>query len=298
MCGWAEGISSNSTSGWRSTRARPFVKLASVAVQADAIVAPTLITVPFSHYCEKARWALDHAGVAYSEDRHLPLFHWFATFRAGGGRTVPVLVSDEGVLADSTDILRWADRRSVAADRLLPVDARMRGACDMLEDELDESFGPAVRRLGYSYAFASRRLLLALGERADPSVWEQRAFRLGLPLTRAFMMHALGVDETRVAASRELVLRTFDRMAELLRDGRPYLLGDAFSAADLTFAALGAPMVAPVEHPFTFPRNEFPETAHAMWREMSAHPAGALIVRLYAEHRYRRDRLVLGVPAV
>ena len=32
---------------------------------------PTLITIPISHYCEKARWALDRAGVAYRERAHL-----------------------------------------------------------------------------------------------------------------------------------------------------------------------------------------------------------------------------------
>src|SRR5438270_1541709 len=70
-----------------------------------------LITIPISHYCEKARWALDRAGVAYREEPHLPLFHYTGTFRAGGGRTVPVLVTDDGVLADSTDIVAWADAR-------------------------------------------------------------------------------------------------------------------------------------------------------------------------------------------
>ena len=34
-------------------------------------------------------------------------------------------------------------------------------------------------------------------------------------------------------------------MAEMLADGRPFLLGDRFTAADLTFAALAAPVVLP-----------------------------------------------------
>lgn len=27
-----------------------------------------LLTIPISHYCEKARWALEHAGIPYRED--------------------------------------------------------------------------------------------------------------------------------------------------------------------------------------------------------------------------------------
>ena len=32
---------------------------------------------------------------------------------------------------------------------------------------------------------------------------------------------------------------------DLLADGRPYICGRRFTAADVTFAALGGPMVAP-----------------------------------------------------
>ena len=30
-----------------------------------------LITIPISHYCEKARWALDRAALAFREERHV-----------------------------------------------------------------------------------------------------------------------------------------------------------------------------------------------------------------------------------
>mgnify|MGYP001462179660 CR=1 FL=1 len=60
-----------------------------------------LITIGFSHFCEKARWALDRTALEYSEDDHVPLFHWRASFGAGGTRTVPVLVTPGRVLKDS-----------------------------------------------------------------------------------------------------------------------------------------------------------------------------------------------------
>jgi len=37
-----------------------------------------LITIPMSHYCEKARWALSHAGVDFVEEAHLQVFHYAA----------------------------------------------------------------------------------------------------------------------------------------------------------------------------------------------------------------------------
>ncbi len=61
-----------------------------------------LVTIPISHFCEKARWALDRAGVEYVEHPHLQPVHVVAARLAGGGRTVPVLVTDEGeVLGES-----------------------------------------------------------------------------------------------------------------------------------------------------------------------------------------------------
>src|SRR3954447_17471412 len=76
---------------------------------------PVLVTIPISHYCEKARWALDRAGVAYVERRHLPALHRVAVRRAGGRLTAPVLVCPEGrVVCESADIVAWADARAVS----------------------------------------------------------------------------------------------------------------------------------------------------------------------------------------
>jgi glutathione S-transferase len=70
---------------------------------------PTLVTIPFSHFCEKARWALDHARVDYQEEGHVPLLHRRAVARLSGrAGSVPVLVLDgDGVLDDSPLIVRW-----------------------------------------------------------------------------------------------------------------------------------------------------------------------------------------------
>src|SRR5262245_37799596 len=102
-------------------------------------MATRLITIPFSHYCEKARWALDRVGATYVEDGHLPLFHYVPVRRAGGHRTVPVLVHDGALIGDSTDIIAWADAR--APGSLLPADPVERAAALALEDDFDRQLG-------------------------------------------------------------------------------------------------------------------------------------------------------------
>ncbi|MBM4280380.1 MAG: hypothetical protein FJ137_06330 [Deltaproteobacteria bacterium] len=88
-----------------------------------------LLTILFSHHCEKARWGLDRRGVAYVEEAHLPILHVRAT-RSAGGRSTPLLIVDDGPpLTDSTDVLHHADAANTRGEPLFPDDdARARGS--------------------------------------------------------------------------------------------------------------------------------------------------------------------------
>lgn len=69
-----------------------------------------LITIPPSHYCEKARWALETVGADFREERHPPLLHLRSVRAAGGRRSTPVLRGRGVVVTDSTDILEHLQR--------------------------------------------------------------------------------------------------------------------------------------------------------------------------------------------
>jgi hypothetical protein len=47
----------------RAETSEPLEREADAGVAVGDAVVGVLITFPMSHYCEKARWALDHAGV-------------------------------------------------------------------------------------------------------------------------------------------------------------------------------------------------------------------------------------------
>ena len=70
-----------------------------------------LITIPISHFCEKARWALDRAGLEYDEERHVQGVHRFVARGAGGSGTVPVLIAAEGVFSESRTSCAGPTRR-------------------------------------------------------------------------------------------------------------------------------------------------------------------------------------------
>ena len=100
-----------------------------------------LLTIPISHFCEKARWALERAGIDYVEERHVQGIHRIVARRAGGGTTMPVLVTDEGVFAESEDILRYAD------DSTQSITVRFRDWCQpQSTPEHHTAIGPLSQR--------------------------------------------------------------------------------------------------------------------------------------------------------
>ena len=95
-----------------------------------------LITIPMSHYCEKARWGLSHAGVSFVEDAHLQVFHYAAVRRYDSRGMVPVLVTGREAVCDSTEILQFLDRDLPEACKLYP--ANRRQEIEALEEHFDE----------------------------------------------------------------------------------------------------------------------------------------------------------------
>jgi glutathione S-transferase len=245
-----------------------------------------LVTIPFSHYCEKARWALDRAGVDYVEQGHVPGFHRLAVKRAKSRKTsVPVLVADGATLDDSSDILAWADGKAPAGRELYPRDDAARREVLALEEHLDEELGPHIRRVMYFHLLPRPGLTLGLMDQRTPG-WQRGILRVMFPLLRAGMRRFMDIDARTADESRGRTLRVFDDVEKRLEGGRRYLVGDAFTAADLTLAALAGPAVTPPEHSVRFPAiDALPEAAAALLREVQARPVAEYLRRMYREHR-------------
>ena len=110
----------------------------------------TLYHLNISHFCEKARWALDYKKLEYRSRILTPGFHILTARRVAGTRTVPVLYDDETGTAvpESTDILHYLDR--IRPDPpLFPVDADLASAVVEVEDICDQGWGPNSSSAAY-----------------------------------------------------------------------------------------------------------------------------------------------------
>lgn len=243
---------------------------------------PRLVTIGPSHYCEKARWALDRAGVRYDEDVHLPLLHWGATVRHRT-RTVPVLVTKDLTLTESNAIVAWADARLDTERRLYPTDIGARLEVDRLVAKVDRELGPLTRRLAYCLLVPRPEVFVKVFE-GTASPRQRAMLRRGHALFRGAMKRAFRTSPAAEARSIQKLHRLFDEIGALL-GGRPYLVGDRFSAADLAFAALATPILLPPEMPGAPRREELPDDVGATIDRFRATAAGAHAGAMYAAHR-------------
>jgi glutathione S-transferase len=242
---------------------------------------PVLWHFRFSHYNEKARWALDWKGIPHVRRAVAPGPHAQQMLELSGQRAAPVLEWDGRVIPDSTAIIATLETAQ-PTPALYPDDAGARARALVLEDFFDEELGPHTRRLAWHTLLPDRAFCLALF--TDGLGSEVRAFYDTAFATIAQVMRReMRIDDAGVAESRPKVAAALDRIARE-RDGRDYLVGDRFSVADLSAAALLAPFLVPPEFPYSFPEPR-PAAFEALRAEFTSHPSCAWARAIYARHR-------------
>lgn len=244
-----------------------------------------LVTIPFSHFCEKARWALERAQVPFHEEPYLPLLHVAAVRRLGGKRTVPALRDGARLISDSTALLHFADEHCDEPSKLFPIEPALAAEVAAWEELFDLELGPATRRMAYFHLLADRTRTRSLMRAVVPR-WQSLFMAAGLPAAVALMRRGMRIDAEGYRRSKSKLDDVFARVEQTLSDGRRYLCGDRFTAAELTFASLAAPLLAPPAYErFGLVLDGVPPALRALIEETRDTVAGRFGMRLYAEHR-------------
>jgi glutathione S-transferase len=209
--------------------------------------APTLVSLHVSPWSERAKWALDHHGLAYKLVHHLPVFGEGRLRRLVGPdkprATVPVLVAGDTVVSESWDIAAYADRVGSRSKLIPPEHEAAIRRWTTLADETMQ----AGRQLVLGALLRSPAGL----DEASPSfvpAWMRPLSRpVARQITRALLKkYPRPRDDDD--ADRRALRPALDEIRRAREGGAPFLLG-SFTYADIVMATM-LQAISPVDDRF------------------------------------------------
>jgi len=273
---------------------------------------PLFISLPYSHYVELARWALERPL------KPIPHYH---TLAVPIGPHVPIVAAIRLCFSHGTSQRSffpgmeipqtWYSVGSMASLRRLsglPAFITAEGSCKPdswsileyagyaidreLQHEFDAVLAPSVRRAGYYWIFSARGMYRKL-QSCGP--WLMLAFDVNeylLPAAK-IMPGLMGIDEQGVQDSVAKIRLIFASVSSTL-EHCPFLGsgggGSTFGGADLAFAALAGYVLLPVPQYHNgqawLPNaEELPPPFRNLCKELRATRAGRHALRCYDDYR-------------
>jgi len=223
-----------------------------------------LLELYVSPWSERMRWVLDFKGLPYRRRNYQPIADEAELRRTTGMATAPVLFADGEVIGDSDAAVDWLEAR-YPSPALLPADPALRAQVRVFELAATEALAPCSRL-----------------------AWIGRVKAMDLQPIADHFAAKYGWSPEAEARGQRLVRVLLADLAQAV-DVQPYLVGDTFTRADVTVAAMLAGA-------FGHPPDEFFALDPAMRSifEPPAADAPALVPLgrwrddLYRSHRGRR----------
>ena len=228
-----------------------------------------------SHYSEKARWALDFKRVPHARRGPIPGFHVPIARALTGQPRMPILELGGRRIPDSTRIIAALEEHAPDPP-LYPADPAERERALALEDYFDEKVARAVRGFAFHYALDEPAFMVdAVMPSAGPG---RKTVMRGLYAAAAPWVR----KDYRTSPDGDAIRAGMDRLEAGL-GGRDHLVGDRFTVADLTAAAVFTPVIAPPQRPHL--PDRLPPEVLALREELTARPGGQWVHETYARHR-------------
>lgn len=241
---------------------------------------PVLWHLAMSHYNEKVRWAFDYKRVPHVRRAVMPPAHALVAMRLGGRDTFPVMTVGKAVYPDSTEII--AALEELAPDpALYPSDQAERAEALELEERFDMGIGRTVRQVGYQGVLADPQVAIEMLSLGGPPA-RRRAMAMIFPALARGMRKRFRVPEPGEDGPLDELRGELEFIAGQVGSSG-FLVGDRFSVADLTAAALLAPALCPEAMPAGLP--SFPAGLRETVEELRLTPAGQWARQVYLEYR-------------
>ena len=235
----------------------------------------------FSHYNEKARWALDWKGVPHTRTSYLPGLHMKPVMKLTGQRKTPVVRFGDTFVSGSANILAALEER-FPNPALYPADPADRARALEVQRYFDEEIGPRIRRPVLEACLQDGTYLASVFA-ADKGAGTRLAYKLLMPVAKGKVRAGNGITGPETI---EDGIRGTEEGLDFIANNRDgdFLVGDRFSIADLTAASILAPAVDPPGSPMERPHPR-PATVTAWLDSWTDHPGAAWVNEMYRNYR-------------
>jgi len=222
-----------------------------------------LIHMYASPWAERVRWALNYKGVPYEKEDYQPGVDEEKVKTLTGQAQVPVLLVDGTPIPDSTAILNWLEQYKPQPS-LMPASDKDRAQVMMWEELMDGVLGPHARMLVVGHFLRSSEPQLQQGGRYFAQKYQYTAY---------------AEEHAKVTVERILTILKY------ALEGRQFLVGEAFTRADVAVASMLLLVNPPPDELFLFPASMRPMYTVPLTSDSSFAPIFAWRNTMYRKYR-------------
>ncbi|QER39463.1 glutathione S-transferase family protein [Acinetobacter suaedae] len=247
-----------------------------------------LYQFPLSHYCEKARWLLDHKELDYVAHNLIPGFHRAFTYLKSGQNYLPMLKDDKQWIADSTQIALYLDS-TYPEHALLRRDEQLREQAIEI-DKLANELGVHVRRWSLAQALSTsdHPLEIMMGEQGYLRQFE----KFSKPILKSLVASNYQLNPEKVAHSKVRMTELITELNQRLIDNQGrYLVGDRLGLADISVCSMLAPLLVMKGTPWELENDDVDQFGGELkeyYDYLLDLPLGQYVQRIYSTERNAR----------
>ena len=188
-----------------------------------------------SQYSEKVRLILDYKGLEYRKVEVTPGVGQLELLKISGQSQVPVLKDGDRVIADSTEIALYLDRKYPERP-ILPTDPIQRGQCLIYEEWADESIGLKGRKAFIGALNKNQNFRKSILPKQTPDFLKNLVGAVPGEFLD-LLGTGVGFGPDAVKESHRGLKQDLEALSLILEE-RPYLVGNQPTLADLAVAGL------------------------------------------------------------
>jgi glutathione S-transferase len=212
----------------------------------------TLYQFEFSQFSEKVRLILDYKQLDYKKVEVTPGIGQWELFRLSGQRQVPLLKEGETVIADSTEIAFYLDRK-YPEKPIIPVDPLLRGQCLLIEEWADESIGLKGRKALVGAINQNENFRTSILPQNTPDFLKSWVGSVPSELLNV-LGTGIGFSPEAIKEAHRGLHQDLEALTLILQH-RPYLLGNDLTLADLAVAGLSVILKFPAGNYLNLPEQ-------------------------------------------